>query len=228
MKVMTSSDPQVQLVQIDTGTGQLLGELVIPDNAEGVILFAHSGGSARLSTRNYYMAHLLRQTGLATLIINLLTDEEAAIDTRARHFCFDVQLLADRIVLITDWLAHHEITAHLQIGYLGDDVGSAGAAIAAIRRPDVVGAIVSRSGRLDLADSACCHLQTPTLLVVGETDFPTVGLNADALKQLSGPRELAIISHASHQFREAGAIEEVARLAARWFKHHLAFAALCA
>lgn len=224
MKVTTYSDTQAQLIQIKVGAEHLMGELFLPDQAEGVILFTHSGGNARFSPRNHDIAERLHHAGFATLLINLLTPEEEAIDTRAHHFCFDVPLLASRIATITDWLAHHSETAALQVGYFGDDVGSAGAIVAAIKRPDVVGAIVSRSGRLDLADSACSQLQVPTLLIVGEADFPTVGMNTDALQQMSAPRELATISQASHQLEETGAIEQVARLATQWFKQHLSFA----
>ncbi len=227
MKAMIHSDRQAQLIQIETGTGHLTGELILPDNAEGVILFTHSGGSVRLNVRNDDIAQFFRRDGFATLIINLLTPEEEAIDTRAHHFCFDVPLLADRIVAVTDWLAHHPATAYLQVGYFGDDVGSASAIVAALKRPDVVGAIVSRSGRLDLADSACSQLQVPTLLIVGEADFPTVGMNADALEQISAPRKFATVAQASHQFEEPGAIENVAHLATQWFKEHLSFAEQC-
>ncbi|AFY47587.1 dienelactone hydrolase-like enzyme [Nostoc sp. PCC 7524] len=217
------SNVEEQIVILELGPIHLKGELVIPTDAEGIVLFTHSGSSSRYSTCNHYLAHMLRQEGgLATLLIDLLTKEEEAIDQRTKHFGCDVDFLASRIVAITDWLLENPVTNNLNVGYFGADTGSGAALLAATTRPMAVKAIVSRSGQTDLVNTALACVQTPTLLVVGENDLPIIAMNEDAIAQISTQhKQLETISGATHQFGESGAIEEVGRLASQWFKHYL-------
>ncbi|HEY9658444.1 MAG TPA: alpha/beta hydrolase, partial [Allocoleopsis sp.] len=181
---------QEQFVIISTGTVQLEGNLVIPGGASSIILFAHGSGSSRHSTRNRYVASVLQQEGLATLLLDLLTVEEEEIDLRTRQLRFNIGLLATRLVGATDWLLHSQLTpslnmgSSLNVGYFGASTGSAAALIAATQRADVVKAIVSRGGRPDLAGAALAQVKAPTLLIVGGNDFPVIGINEDALALL--------------------------------------------
>ncbi len=209
-------------VQIRIEPVSLEGDLTIPDEARGIVLFAHGSGSSRHSPRNRYVASALREGRLATLLIDLLTGEEEAVDVHTAHLRFDIGLLAERLIGATDWLTQNATTRHLHIGYFGASTGAGAALVAAAQRPDVVHAVVSRGGRPDLAGSALPHVRAPTLLIVGGNDVPVIMLNRQALMELKAPRKLEIVPNATHLFEEPGALEEVARLARDWFVRHLA------
>jgi len=211
-----------RLVRVPAGQVELEGNLGIPAEARGVVLFAHGSGSGRHSPRNRFVAQALRDAGLATLLLDLLTAEEEAVDTYTLHLRFDIRLLAGRLVAATDWLAEEPQTTSLPVGYFGASTGAGAALVAAARRPERVGAVVSRGGRPDLADEALPAVRAPTLLIVGGDDEVVIGLNEQALQQLGAPvKELVIVPGASHLFEEPGKLEEVARLAAHWFVRHL-------
>ncbi|GIV96407.1 MAG: DeoR family transcriptional regulator [Herpetosiphonaceae bacterium] len=210
-----------RLVRIDIGRITLEGNVHIPDGARGLVLFAHGSGSGRYSPRNRFVAEALNQGGLATLLIDLLTAEEEAVDMRTAHLRFDIGLLAERVVGATDWLKQQPDTSKLAIGYFGASTGAAAALVAAAERPNRVGAVVSRGGRPDLAGQALRRVKAPTLLIVGGRDVPVIGLNEDALAQLTAEKRLEIVPGATHLFEEPGALEEVARLARGWFQRHL-------
>lgn len=220
----TSTDPiQEYLVSVSINSIQLEGNLAIPAGAQGIVLFAHGSGSSRHSPRNRYVASVLQQEGLATLLLDLLTAEEEEIDLRSRQLRFDIGLLASRLVGATDWLRHTSATQQLNIGYFGASTGSAAALIAATQRPDVVKAIVSRGGRPDLTGSALTLVRAATLLIVGGNDFPVIAMNEDALNLLdqAPERRLEIIPRATHLFEEPGTLEQVSVLASQWFKRYL-------
>ncbi|MDB9349910.1 dienelactone hydrolase family protein [Nodularia spumigena] len=209
------------LVKVAAGEVKLEGNLVIPDAATGIVVFAHGSGSDRHSPRNRYVAEVLQQARLATLLIDLLTHEEEAIDLITRHLRFDIELLASRLVNTTDWLAQNPETHHMQVGYFGASTGGGAALVAAAKRPQAVKAVVSRGGRPDLAGSALPHVQAPTLLIVGGYDTQVIAMNQDALKQLRIQKQLEIIPRATHLFEEPGALAAVAQLASEWFTRYL-------
>jgi putative phosphoribosyl transferase len=208
-------------VRVSAGPVELEGDLGVPEEAAGVVLFAHGSGSGRHSPRNRYVAGVLRGAGLATLMIDLLTREEEEADLRTGHLRFDIGLLAERLSGATDWLVHNPGTQNSRIGYFGASTGAGAALVAAAKRPREVGAVVSRGGRPDLADDALPLVKAPTLLIVGGKDVPVIGMNKEALERLRVEKELKIVPGATHLFEEPGALEEVARLAADWFAHHL-------
>jgi dienelactone hydrolase len=209
-------------VSIPAKGATLRGTLNVPADARGLVLFAHGTGSSRHSPRNRYVASVLREGGLATLLFDLLTEEEEAIDLRTRHLRFDINLLAERLVAVTDWLRERPDSGTLSIGYFGASTGAGAALVAAARRPGAVGAVVSRGGRPDLASSALPAVRAPTLLIVGGYDLPVIEMNREALGQLRVEKELVIVPGATHLFEEPGTLEEVARLARHWFERHLA------
>jgi pimeloyl-ACP methyl ester carboxylesterase len=212
-----------QTVRLATGGATLEGNLGLPEHAAGVALFAHGSGSGRHSPRNRFVAEHLRDSGLGTLLIDLLTEREEAIDTHTAHLRFDIGLLADRLVGAIDWLAKDDRTADLPVGLFGASTGGGAALVAAARRPDRVAAVVSRGGRPDLAGDALPQVRAPTLFIVGGDDDLVITLNQQALRRLGSPvKELVIVPGASHLFEEPGKLEEVARLAAAWFTRHLA------
>jgi putative phosphoribosyl transferase len=219
---MPSDGTQGQLVRVDAGTISLEGNLDLPAHAQGVVLFAHGSGSSRHSPRNRYVAQVLQHAGFATLLIDLLTSAEEAIDRHTGQLRFDIALLAKRLLGATDWLYAHPPTRHLRIGYFGASTGSAAALVAAADRPDVVKAVVSRGGRPDLAGPALARVRAPTLLIVGAEDVPVIEMNREAMARLSTEKKLEIISGATHLFEEPGALEEVARLSCGWFARYLA------
>jgi dienelactone hydrolase len=184
-----------------------------------VVLFAHGSGSSRHSPRNRFVARALRQAGLGTLLLDLLTPLEEAEDAHTAHLRFDIALLARRLLAATDWLEKH---VDLPIGYFGASTGGGAALVAAAERPEVA-AVVSRGGRPDLAGPALPHVHAPTLLIVGGRDYQVIELNQWALQRLGGrEKQLVIVPGATHLFEEPGALDEVARLAAEWFVQHLA------
>jgi dienelactone hydrolase len=217
-----------QSVHIPAGDAVLNGELMIPRDARGIVLFAHGSGSSRHSPRNQFVARVIREAGIATLLFDLLTAEEESVDVFTRHLRFDIDLLAERLVNATDWLSEvgqriAEQTAyqHLRVGFFGASTGGGAALVAAARRGEKIGAVVSRGGRPDLAGDALPEVKAPTLLIVGGEDTPVIELNEQAYARLRCPKELRIISGATHLFEEPGTLEQVAQLAAEWFGKHL-------
>jgi putative phosphoribosyl transferase len=205
-------------VQITVGTHTLPGSLVLPQRATAIVLFAHGSGSSRHSPRNRYVAETLNRSGLGTLLFDLLTPEEEAGRTASR---FDIPLLATRLLGATSWAAAQAETRAPSIGYFGASTGAAAALVAAAERPSLVGAVVSRGGRPDLAGEALDHVRAPTLLIVGGADREVLELNRRAWIRLRGQSQLTVVPGATHLFEEPGALEEVASLAAGWFIGHL-------
>ena len=216
-----SSEEQGRPVKVTAGAVTLDGDLAIPEHAAGVVLFAHGSGSSRFSPRNRMVAGVLREGGLATLLIDLLTAEEETIDMRTRRLRFDIDLLAQRLIGATDWLRQNPATKNLAIGCFGSSTGAAAALIAAVHRPDAVAAVVSRGGRPDLAEQFLPRVQAATLLIVGGQDHVVIDLNRQAFSRLAAEKEMRIVPGATHLFEEKGALEEVARLAADWFRRYL-------
>ena len=212
---------QEREVRVSAGPVTLEGSLGIPNSAGGVVLFAHGSGSGRHSPRNRYVARVLREANLATLLIDLLTEDEEEVDLRTTRLRFDIGLLARRLVGATDWLVQNPDTEQLRIGYFGASTGAGAALVAAAERPDEVGAIVSRGGRPDLAGDALPLVKAPTLLIVGGNDEPVIGMNEEAFARMRAVKRLQIVPGATHLFEEPGALEEVARLATVWFARHL-------
>jgi dienelactone hydrolase len=200
----------------------LEGNLTLPEGARGIVLFAHGSGSSRFSPRNCYVAQQLNREKLATLLVDLLSPEEEAVDLRTARLRFNIGLLAERLVGVTDWLVRQPDTRPLRIGYFGASTGAAAALVAAAERPQIVRAIVSRGGRPDLAGPALARVEAPTLLIVGGDDTPVIELNRAALAQLRCEKRLVIVPGATHLFEEPGALDEVARLAREWFQQYLA------
>jgi putative phosphoribosyl transferase len=210
-----------ELVRVTAGRVSLEGNLDLPPGARGVVLFAHGSGSSRHSSRNRYVAGELRAAGLGTLLIDLLTPHEEAVDARTAHLRFDIDLLASRLVGAIRWLSADARTHGLRVGLFGASTGGGAALVAAARRPDEVGAVVSRGGRPDLAGPALPEVRAPTLLVVGGDDVPVIPLNEQAYARLRCEKRLEIVPGASHLFEEPGALEKVAGLATAWFVRHL-------
>jgi putative phosphoribosyl transferase len=211
-----------RLVHVSADPVTLEGTLAIPLGARGIVLFAHGSGSSRHSPRNRYVASALHQGELATLLVDLLTPSEEAVDMRTAHLRFDIELLASRLAGATDWLLNQSETRRLRIGYFGASTGAGAALVAAAQRPESVAAVVSRGGRPDLAGPALARVQAPTLLIVGERDVPVIELNKQAAGHMQAETRIEIVPGASHLFEERGALEEVARLARGWFKRYLA------
>src|SRR5215208_3753990 len=204
-------------VRISAGPVELEGILDIPEGAQGIVLFAHGSGSGRHSPRNRYVAGALREAGLATLLIDLLTPEEEEVDLETRRLRFDIGLLADRLAGATDWLSENPDTRGLRVGYFGASTGAGAALVAAAERSEAVGAVVSRGGRPDLAGDVLPVVGAPTLLIVGGEDEPVIGMNREAFAQMRAEKKLEVVPGATHLFEEPGTLEEVARIAAGWF-----------
>jgi dienelactone hydrolase len=207
--------------QIPSGKIRLEGELSVPVGATGVVLFAHGSGSSRHSPRNQFVARTIRAAGVGTLLFDLLTQEEEAVDASTRHLRFDIGLLAERLVDATNWIKKEADTSHLRVGYFGSSTGGGAALVAAAEVGEEIGAVVSRGGRPDLAGDALREVKSPTLLIVGGLDHAVIRMNEDAYHQLQCEKELRIIPGATHLFEEPGTLEQVARLAADWFQEHL-------
>jgi putative phosphoribosyl transferase len=204
-------------VQVTAGKVILDGNLCIPEKAQAVVLFVHGSGSSRLSPRNRYVAQVLRQAGLGTLLFDLLTKSEEDVDMDTTQLRFNIRLLSDRLIGATDWLTEVAGAEKFKIGYFGASTGAAAALVAASGRQNIVNAIVSRGGRPDLAENALPKVKAPTLLIVGGDDAPVIELNQDALRHLKVVKKLEIIPGATHLFEEPGKLEEVASLAKKWF-----------
>lgn len=214
-------DEKENLVKIPVGRATMEGNLAMPPGAEGVVLFAHGSGSSRFSPRNRYVAKVLNEAGIATLLIDLLTKEEEEIDMRTRQFRFDIDLLSKRLIGATEWLKENPATKNLAVGYFGASTGAAAALIAAAKLPRDIRAVVSRGGRPDLALEYLPKVKAPTLLIVGGKDIVVIDLNKEAMKRLRTEKKLEIVPGASHLFEEPGKLEEVAKLATNWFSKHL-------
>jgi len=207
-------------VRIPARDVDLQGELKIPQGATGIVIFAHGSGSSRHSSRNQHVAHILRDSALGTLLFDLLTPEEEIAEQHTRHLRFDIGLLAERLSLASAWLRDEEAD-NVGIGFFGASTGGGAALVAAAELGDAVGAVVSRGGRPDLAGEALARVSAPTLLIVGERDAAVIELNREAFKQLRCEKELRLVPRATHLFEEPGTLDQVARLAADWFKRHL-------
>ena len=208
-------------LHIPAGGLALDADLVIPEAARAVVLFAHGSGSSRHSPRNRYVARELQRAGLATVLADLLTPAEEQVDARTGRLRFDIGMLGQRVTALTDWLAGQRATASLPVGLFGASTGAAAALVAAAARPGSVAAVVSRGGRPDLAGDHMRTVRQPTLLIVGELDTVVIELNRAAMRKLGGEARLEIVPGASHLFEEPGALEQVARLARDWFTRQI-------
>ncbi len=204
-------------VEVDIGPQRLKGMLGLPNLAEGLVIFAHGSGSSRLSPRNNRVAAALHDAGIATLLMDLLTP----VEENDRAKVFDIALLASRLLFATDWALARSETAGLAVGYFGASTGAAAALLAAAAPRSPVKAVVSRGGRPDLAPTLD-RVTAPTMLIVGSLDTEVIELNRIAFDRLGGPKQLAIVAGAGHLFAEPGTLDEVQRLAVRWFRDHLA------
>jgi putative phosphoribosyl transferase len=211
----------VATLRVPVGAQELVGDLGVPSEPRGLVLFAHGSGSSRRSPRNQRVARQLEDAGFATLLIDLLTREEDAIDARTAHLRFDIGLLASRLVGIIDGLGGRPQTAGWPLGLFGASTGGGAALVAAAERPRRVRAVVSRGGRPDLAGSALSRVSAPTLLIVGGDDTPVIAMNRDAMARMPGEVRLHVVPGATHLFEEPGALDEVATQAAAWFAAHL-------
>ena len=201
--------------------GELGGNLTVPEQAEGLVVFAHGSGSSRFSPRNRYVAAALVDAGFGTLLVDLLTAAEEERDRATGELRFDITLLAERLLAATDWLGEQDETKSCPLGYFGASTGAGAALVAAVERPDRVGAVVSRGGRPDLAGDALERVRAATLLIVGGADEVVLELNRAALARLQVDAKLEIVPGATHLFPEPGALEQVARLASGWFAQYL-------
>ena len=209
-------------IAIRVPEGRIDADLCTPAGAAGLVIFAHGSGSSRFSGRNRAVAEFLEARGFATLLLDLLTPGEEAIDLRTRQYRFDIDRLGRRVVLATDWVREREDLRPLPIGLFGASTGAAAALIAAAERPSVVRAVVSRGGRPDLAGSALERVQAPALLIVGADDEPVMAMNRDAMGRMKAPVvRLEVVAGATHLFEEPGTLEQVMELAAEWFERSL-------
>jgi putative phosphoribosyl transferase len=213
--------PHQQDVQIPVGSTILNGTLSIPNETRGLVIFAHGSGSSRHSPRNRYVAEVLQSKGVATLLIDLLTQEEEAVDRLTSRLRFDIALLAKRLIDVTQWSTTQRSVKYLPVGYFGASTGAAAALVAASRLSGHVSAVVSRGGRPDLAWEALGSVRAPTLLIVGGRDDAVVTLNQQALTKLRCSKQLALVAGATHLFEEPGTLERAAQLAAEWFVRYL-------
>ncbi|HEX7333032.1 MAG TPA: dienelactone hydrolase family protein [Pyrinomonadaceae bacterium] len=210
----------VSEVKIQVGHLWLTGDLIVPAGANGVVLFAHGSGSSRSSPRNQFVAGVLREAGVGTLLFDLLTPYEELLDVRTGRLRFEIGLLAHRLMAATNWVMNNPRTEGMAIGYFGASTGGGAALVAAAELGDQVKAVVARGGRPDLAGSALPLVTAPTLLIVGELDYPVITINRSALTQLRCEKRLQLVERATHLFDEPGTLEEVGRLAADWFAKH--------
>ncbi|HYU79801.1 MAG TPA: dienelactone hydrolase family protein [Vicinamibacterales bacterium] len=215
-----------ETVRIPAGAVILDADLRVPQSATGLVIFAHGSGSSRFSSRNRAVAGALEAHRFATLLLDLLTQQEEHVDNSTREYRFDIDLLGRRVVAATDWVESRPDLRHLPIAYFGASTGAAAALIAAAERSAKTRAVISRGGRPDLADKSLPLVEAPTLLLVGGNDEPVIELNREAMHRMRAPVELKIIPRATHLFEEPGALDEVVRLAVEWCQRHLATAEL--
>lgn len=216
MKIIVTGNYKEEEIKIPIGKTNLVGELIIPDMATGLVLFSHGSGSSRFSPRNNMVAEELRQNGIGTLMFDLLTPEEDAVFSNR----FDINLLTKRLKTATGWIMEHDHIEKLSIGYFGASTGAASALNAASELSNLIKAVVSRGGRPDLSTNLG-KVKSPTLLIVGELDTEVIEMNKKALKKLTCKKEMVIVPGASHLFEEPGRLEEVARLSSNWFMQYL-------
>jgi len=219
---MTTELEHREEIEIRTPQAIIKGFLSIPKNPTGIVLFAHGAGSSRLSPRNQHVAEILQQAGIATLLMDLLSEDEDRIDAFTGKLRFNIPFLAGRVDSATEWIFEHIEGSQLPIGYFGASTGAAAALVASIQRPEAISAIVSRGGRPGLADSILTEVKPPTLLIVGSEDTHVLEENQISLKKLTTTKKLVIIRGASHLFEEQGKLDEVAEHAKKWFLKYLA------
>jgi predicted alpha/beta-hydrolase family hydrolase len=208
-------------IRIPAGSVTLDGELSVPSDPQGLVIFAHGSGSSRHSPRNQHVAALLHRAGLGTVLFDLLTPEEEADASARGHLTFNIGLLTQRLVCAAHWLAEEDEARHLRLGFFGCSTGGGAALVAAADLGAGIGAVVSRGGRPDLAGNALRRVKSPTLLIVGGHDEDTLELNEEALAMLDCSKQLVVVPQATHLFEEPGALDAVARLASAWFLDHL-------
>ncbi len=214
-------EPERRSLRLPVSDGWLHADLTLPADATGLVVFAHGSGSSRHSPRNRYVARTLEARGLATVLADLLTEDEEAVDRQLGHLRFDIARLGRRTIAIVDWLDRQQELAHLPIGLFGASTGAAAALVAAAERPETVAAVVSRGGRPDLAGPALTRVMAPTLLLVGSLDEPVIDMNREAQRQMMAVAQLEIVPGATHLFEETGTLELVAARAGDWFARYL-------
>ena len=212
---------QETAVRIPVGNVVVEGNLTVPSGAKGIVLFAHGSGSSRFSSRNRYVAKVFNSQKIATLLFDLLTNEEDQEDLVTAEYRFNINLLAERLIGATEWLKKDPPTKNLTFGYFGASTGAAAALIAAAKLPNNIAAVVSRGGRPDLATNYLTKVAAPTLLLVGGLDTEVIELNREAMALMSAEKKLVIVPGATHLFEEPGKLEEVAKLATDWFLRYL-------
>ncbi|HEY0944677.1 MAG TPA: dienelactone hydrolase family protein [Opitutaceae bacterium] len=217
----TPKDTFAQSVRIATDTVELEGDLVVPADAAGIVLFAHGSGSSRLSPRNQFVARTIQAAGIGTLLFDLMTPDEEKEDAASGSLRFNIWFLALRLLHATRWINNQPATRHLGVGYFGSSTGGAAALVAAAELGPFVQAVVSRGGRPDLAGDEIANVHSPTLLIVGELDDVVIHLNEDAYERIRAEKQFSVVPNATHLFEEPGALEEVASQAAQWFRQHL-------
>jgi putative phosphoribosyl transferase len=210
-----------ETVKISSGDVAILGNLSIPQNATGIVVFAHGSGSSRLSPRNIKVARRINEVGMATLLIDLLTEEEEAADMYSGEYRFNIDMLAQRLADATEWITNNPTTKKLMVGYFGASTGAAAALIASTKLTEFVKAVVSRGGRPDLAGAYLPSVKAPTLLIVGGDDTQVIELNKEAKRHITAPTKIAIVPGATHLFEEPGKLDQVAKLAIDWFSQYL-------
>jgi pimeloyl-ACP methyl ester carboxylesterase len=211
----------IEAVEVPAGAATLKADLRVPSGANGLVIFAHGSGSSRFSRRNRQVAEFLGERRFATLLLDLLTEKEEAVDEVTAEYRFDIARLGSRVSAAADWAATRPDIGTLPIGCFGASTGAAAALIAAAERPATIVAVVSRGGRPDLAGEALARLKAPTLLIVGGYDEPVIDLNREAMRQMHAHVELEIVPGATHLFEEPGTLDQVADLAASWFARYL-------
>ena len=223
MKHSLRSDVENFPVTVSAGSVDLAADVSLPHAARGLVVFAHGSGSSRHSPRNRFVAEVINQGGVGTMLIDLLTAEEEVVDSQTAGLRFDIPLLGERLGAITDWVGQQRRFAHLSLGYFGASTGAAAALLAAAERPTVVRAVVSRGGRPDLAGPALPQVLAPTLFIVGGEDGVVLDLNREAMAQLPRhtKKKLEVIPGATHLFEEPGTLDQVAMLATAWFREYL-------
>ncbi len=223
MRSTTAIPPQTSPtpVVIAAGAVHLMGELDLPSQSGGLVVFAHGSGASRRSSRHQFVARSFRRLGLGTLLFDLLTQEEECLDSVTGALCFDIELLAARLLAATHWIARQPATSHRKIGYFGASTGGAAALVAAANAESPAAAVVVHSARPDLAADHLPKVTSPTLLILGDSDEILLTLNRDAYSRLTCPKQLVIIPESSNQFSEPGKLEEMTAHSAQWFNHYL-------
>jgi putative phosphoribosyl transferase len=218
---MNNSMQKEKKIEIPVQDAILEGDLILPEEAKNLIIFVHGSGSSRFSPRNQFVAQILNQAGFATLLFDLLTHKEEEIDEMTGDYRFNIELLAERLIKVTDWITSNSETKKLSIGYFGASTGAAAALLAAAKRPKQIHAVVSRGGRPDLAVAGFENIQAPTLLIVGGQDDSVIQMNQAAAQKLPCVKKILIIPGATHLFEESGKLEEVSEAAVGWFQEFL-------